>query len=301
MAQAAPRLLYGIDTIVPYRRSDGLPYGSLRVLGGFTGGIAGDLNMLHGGSAKWPWAVEGGKLTGELSMTVKEFHNMNWELFMGKAPTDTAAESAGSVTTLTDKKGTVVDGTTGVASVGLKSGSSADLKFAQYVVKTVSSTTVDVFIRSTIDRGRGTDLTIVDDDLKITASALTVPGTSGVVEIPNTGLELIGGSGTVDLVALGAAGDTATFSSRPPNSKSMDVTIGSTTDTFPAFGCLAYGKQLSEAGGEMVELDFFNVRGIGWPITLAEDAWAEAEIKMQAFYDATLDAVYSVRHVSPTE
>jgi len=297
MAESAPRLIYGIDSITLYNVTDGLPFGSMRVLGGFTGGIAGDLNELTGGSSKWPWGVEGGKLTGELSLTVKELLNMNLEIFMGKQPTDNAAEAAGSITALVDKKGTVIDATTGIASVGLKSGSSANVKFAKYVIKTVSATTVDVYLVNRVDVGRGTNLVIQDDLQKITASALTVPGTSGVVEIPNTGVEIIGGSGTIDLVALGAAGDTGTFNTQPINTKSMNVTIGSTTDTFPEFGCLASAKQLSN--GEMFEIDFVRCKGIGFPVTLTEAAWAEAEIKIKAFYNSTLDKVYDIRHVTP--
>lgn len=297
MAESAPRLIYGIDSITLYNTTTGLPYGSMRVLGGFSGGIAGDLNELHGGSSKWPWAVEGGKFTAELSLTVKELLNMNLQLFMGKAPTDNAAEAAGSVTALANKKGTVIDGTTGIASVDLKSGSSADLKFAKYVIKTVSATTVDVYLVNRVDVGRGTDLVIQDDLQKITASAITVPGSGAVVEIPGTGIDITGGSGTIDLVALGAAGDTGTFSTRPVNDKSMDVAVGSTTDTFPEFGCLASAKQLSN--GEMFEIDFVRCKGIGFPIALQEDAWAEAEIKIKAFYDATQDKVYDIRHVNP--
>ena len=44
MSESAPRLLYGIDSVTLYNTVSGLPYGSMRVLGGFSGTSSGDLN-----------------------------------------------------------------------------------------------------------------------------------------------------------------------------------------------------------------------------------------------------------------
>jgi len=298
MALSEPRILYGIHSFTPYSRTTQKPFGILKVLAGSSMALTGELVKLNGGSAKYAWAVEDGLIAAEVTLKPKEYPDFLFELFLGKAPTANAAETAGSTTTLTDKKGTVVDGTTGIASVDLKSGSSADLKFASYIIEVISTTTVDVFLQSDIDITRGTDAVYQNDLLKITASALTVPGTSATVEIPGTGIDITGGSGTVDLTTAGLVGDTAIFSTRPNNSKSMDVTIGSTSDLPPEFGALMIGQQ--RGNGEMMEIDAFKCKGVGLPLNMEENAFSEAEIKVEAFYDSVKDGVFAVRHVTPT-
>src|SRR3990167_2024840 len=291
MALTAPRTLYGIHSVTFYNRADGLPYGpQLRVLGSVSLSQTGELVKLIGGSSPFPWDVEDGAMSMEVSMTVREFPNFLWEVLMGKAPTDNAAEASASVTTITNKKGTsTVSATVGIASVAITT--AADVKFASYIVKVISATTVDVFEYSDVDNVRGTDLVVQTDLMKITASVLTVPGTSGTVAIPNTAITITGGSGSIAMTA----NDTATFSTRAANTDSMDVEVGALTDNPPEFGCFIVSQQ--RGNGEMFEIDLHRCRGIGFPLNFSEGAFNESEIKFEAFYDNTLEKVYTVRHV----
>ena len=291
MALSEPRVIYGIHSASPYSRTTGLPYGILRVVGGSSMALSGELIKLNGGSAKYAWAVEDGLISAEITLKPKEYPNFLFELFLGKAPTANAAETGASVTTLTDKNGTLVV-STGLASVGVKSGSETDVKFGNFVVVAASATTVDVYLQSDVDIARGTDGTYQNDALKITASPLTIT-TATAVEVPNFGVELTGGSGTIAMTTA----DTATFKSRPINTKSMDVVIGSTSDLPLEFGLIMIAQQ--RGNGEMFEIDAYKCKGVGLPIGLEENAYSEAEIKAEAFYDSTQDGVFAIRHVTP--
>ena len=291
MALSEPRVIYGIHSASPYSRTTGLPYGILRVVGGSSMSLTGELIKLNGGSAKYAWAVEDGLISAEITLKPKEYPNFLFELFLGKAPTANAAETGASVTTLTDKNGTLVV-STGLASVGVKSGSETDVKFGNFVVVAASATTVDVYLQSDVDIARGTDGTYQNDALKITASPLTI-STATAVEVPNFGVELTGGSGTIAMTTA----DTATFKSRPINTKSMDVVIGSTSDLPLEFGLIMIAQQ--RGNGEMFEIDAYKCKGVGLPIGLEENAYSEAEIKAEAFYDSTQDGVFAIRHVTP--
>jgi len=291
MALSEPRVIYGIHSASPYSRTTGLPYGILRVVGGSSMALSGELIKLNGGSAKYAWAVEDGLISAEITLKPKEYPNFLFELFLGKAPTANAAETGASVTTLTDKNGTLVV-STGLASVGVKSGSETDVKFGNFVVVAASATTVDVYLQSDVDIARGTDGTYQNDALKITASPLTI-STATAVEVPNFGVELTGGSGTIAMTTA----DTATFKSRPINTKSMDVVIGSTSDLPLEFGLIMIAQQ--RGNGEMFEIDAYKCKGVGLPIGLEENAYSEAEIKAEAFYDSTQDGVFAIRHVTP--
>jgi hypothetical protein len=293
MALSNPRIIYGVHSFTPYSRTTKLPYGTVLALGASSFSLEGELVSLTAGANKYPWAVEESTITAELSLTLKEYPDFLFELFLGKAPTANAAETSGSVTTLTDVYGGSVVAATGLASAGLKSGQSATVKFGYYVVKAASTTTVDVYAMSNVDAARGTDFDFQNDALKITASPLSIT-TGAAVEIPGTGIELTGGAGTIGMTT----GDTAVFQTRPVNSKSMDVTVGSTIDVFPEFGAICVAKQ--RGNGEMLELDIFRCKAVGLPIGLSENEFSEAEVKAQAYYDSSQSGVFKWRHVSPT-
>ncbi len=298
MGLSDPRSIFGVCSVSPYSRTDGLFYGELRVLENSSIASTGELISLQGGCNKFDWQVEVGSITSEMSLSFSEYPNFVFELFAGNPATSNSAEASGSVTALAAKLGTQIDATTGIDSIGIKTGSEADLKFGKYVIKTVSETTVDVYFSSDLDIGRGTDGEFQNDALKITASALTVPGSSAVVEIPNFGLEITGGSGTIALVALGAAGDTTTFEVRPPNTESMDVTVGQlSSQNFPEFGAIVMA---AKQDGGLFEIDALRCKAAGLPIGLSRNAFSPAEVTVKLMYDSVQDGVYKVRHVKPT-
>jgi len=298
MALSDPRGIFGVHSFSPYNVTSGDFYGTVKVLDSSNLVLSGETIDLTGGSNKYPWAVEDGLISSEMSLAFSQYEDFLFEIFMGKSPTSNAAEASGSVTALANKSGTVINATTGIASIGLKSGSSADLKFGKFIIEVISGTTVDVFLSSDADITRGTDGTYQNDLLKVTSSALTVPDTGGAVEIPGFGVEIIGGSGTVNLETAGAIGDTAGFSTRPVNTKSMDVTIGGTADTIPEFGAIIMAQ--SRGNGEMFEIDAFRCKAIGLPIGFTKKEWSSAEVTAKLIYDSTRNGVFSIRHVTPS-
>jgi len=299
MALSEPRSIFGVHSVSPYSRIDGLFYGTLRVLENSSLAVTAETIGLQGGTNRFDWAVEVGSMTSELSLSFSEYPNFVFELFAGNAPTSNSAEALGSATALTDKLGTVVDATTGIASVDIIAASEGDLKFGKYVIKTVSETTVDVYFSSDADIGRGTNGEFQNDALKITETPLTIADTGATVTIPSFGIEITSGSGTIALVALGAAGDTATFEVRPQNSGSMEVTIGQMSDqNFPEFGAIIMAAK--QSSGQMFEIDALKCKSGGLPVGFARNAYSPAEVTVKLMYDSVQDGVYKIRHVSPT-
>lgn len=292
-----PRIFFGVHSFTPYCRETGLPYGTALVIGQSGFSLSGELASLTGGSNKYPWAVEETNITAELSLSIKQYEDWMMQLFLGKKPTE-GTPGTGEVTTLTNKKGSVVDATSGIASVGVKAGSETDLKFTKYVVQVVDkdADTVDVYALSNIDFARGTDKQFENNLLKITATPLTITD-GAAVEVPGFGIELIGGT-TVNMATLGSEnGDTAIFDVLPGNTKSIKARFGGSSDNFPEFGAIVVGQQ--RGNGEMVELDIFRLKAVGMPLGFQEKAFSEGEITAQAFYDAEKNGVFDLRHVVP--
>lgn len=292
MALESRKIIYGVHSVTPYNPTTGLPLGdTAKVVGNLSINMSGDLIELNGGSQPFNWAVENGVISTETTLLLREYPNFIYEAFLGKAVTENAAETGGSVNTITNKNGTsLVDATTGVASIGVKSGSEADVKTGNYVVKAVTSTTVDVYALSDIDFKNGNELSYVDNTLKITATPLTITA-STAVEIPNTGLELTGGSGTIGMTA----DDTAVFKSRAINTGSQSVAIGDANFSLPEIGLFCVAQKAGD--NTIYTIDLFRCKGAGAPIAFAEKAFSEAEIPIRAFYDADRGAVMDIERV----
>lgn len=295
MALSAPRNIFGVHSACPYSRTDLTPYGILKVLGGSSLSLQASLIKLNGGSNPYPWAVERGPIAAELNLKVKEYPNFLIQLFLGKSPTLNAAEAGGSVTALANFYGTsCFQATTGIASVlVIPSTGAADFKFGKYMVKVATSTTVDVYAMSDVDFARGSNVAAYTGDaLKIQAGITITASTAS--NITSIGAKLTGGSGTIGMTV----GDTAYFNIRPINTSSTDVNIGASGDTNAEFGCLVMAQKRSN--GEMFEIDLVRCLAGGMPLGFEEFKWSEGDIKVEAFYDSSLNKVMSIRHVIPT-
>lgn len=296
MALSNPRIFFGVSSFTAYNRDSGLPYGTSLVLANSSFSLSGELVSLTGGSNRYNWAVEESNITAELSITFRQYEDWMMELFLGKAPTAGTPSATGTVGAIANKKGTsVVNASTGIASVAAISGSEADLKFTKYVVKAASATTVDIYAYSNTDFGRGTDKVFENDELKITTSPITVPDSGATVDFTGYGIEITGGSGTVAFTA----GDTAVFEVLPADEKSVSAVFGGSTDSFPEFGAVIMGQKRGNGGGEMVEIDVYRCKAVGLPMNFAEKAFSEAEITAQAYYDSEQGGVFKLRHVTP--
>jgi len=291
MALSEDRIVYGIHSIAPYRRSDRTPYGILKVLGGGTISLSSEFEDLFGGSNKFAWASEPKTITSEFTATVKSMPDFLFELFLGASVSTTAASATGSVlTAVTNKLGTSVqDATTGIASVAIAT--AADAKHGVYVVVATGADTVDIFHYTDIDHLVGSDLSYQDDALKITASAITVPGTGGTVAIPNTGLELTGGSGSIAFVTS----DTAFFIIAKPHAGVSEITVGESGATFPLHGLDLLAAKRSN--GDLFEIEAFSAIGAGMPISLEETVFAIPELTTKLLYDTPENAVFKIRAV----
>ena len=294
MSLSDPRIIYGVHSISPYSRTSGLGYGILKVIGSANIALTSSLEQLYAGSNKYAWAAENKTVATDLTCKVKAYPGFLFALFLGSTVTDVGVDTAGTVSTLANKlNATVMSATTGIASVSVKAAQKANLKFGKYVLKGLSASTVGVYLLSDIDITRGTDAVYTDDTLALTLASVSI--TTGVgTDIDSLGLTLTGGSGTI---AIGV-GDTATFEVLPPSTKSSSIVVGKSTDTFPAFGALMLSQK--RATGEMFEIDAHNCVGGGLPINMEENAFSQPELKMTCLYDASLDRVFSIRHILPS-
>lgn len=293
MGLSAPRILFGVHSISPYSRTDKLPYGILKVVGSCNVSLQSKIDQLFGGSSKFSWAAEASTISTDIAAKVKAYPGFLFTLFLGGTVTDNVAEAAASVTALTNFKGTSCQkATTGIASVAVHSGTETTVIFSKFLVKVVGPTTVDVYAYSDQDFSRST--AAYSTDLLKIATALTVTTGAALTNIPGTGIDLVGGAGTIGMTT----GDTATFSTRPINSGSSDIVIGSSTTSMPAFGAIMLAQKRVNA--EMFEIEAYNVVAAGLPISLSEMAFSETELKMTCLYDSAQNAVMTVRAVIPT-
>lgn len=294
MALSDPRIVYGIHSITPRNRTTGLPYGILKVIGSANLSLNSDIEQLYAGSNKFAWAAENKTVASELTAKVKAYPGFLFELFLGATVTDAGADAAGTVSALTNKKGTSLQSaTTGISAIAVKAAQKANLKFGKYLLKVLTSTTVGLFALSDIDSKRGTDIEFTNDTLLVTLTIATIT-TGGTIAMDAVGLELTGGSGAIAMVV----DDTASFEVLPPSSKSSNIVVGGSADTFPAFSALLLAQK--RATGEMFEIDAHNCVGGGLPINLEETAFSQPELKMTCLYDSALDRVFTIRSIFPT-
>jgi len=294
MTLTTHKSVFGIHSVCAYNPESLVPYGIAKVIGSLTLNLTGENIPLNGGSSLYPFAVEKGVIETTGSLSIREVADWMHEAFQGSAATINSAETGGATTTMVNANGTsLLNATTGIASVGVKSGSEADVKSGMFMVKVVSSTTVDVYAMTDVDFLRGTDLIYQNDALKITASALTV-ATGAAVTIPNLGLELTGGSGTIGMTI----GDTAWFDARSINTGSADVTVGATGETIPDVGLMCAAQK--KGNGEVFFLDIMRASASGFPYNFAEKAWMEGEVPFTAYRDSIRNGVYRFMHVDGT-
>lgn len=290
MAQSQPHTLFGIHSMTAYNINTGIPFGQANVLG--AGGITseGELLPLTGGSNRYPWIVERGLITAEITMTIKEVPDFLFETLLGKKIIDTGAKPGGEIdaTKYNNRNGSSVkDATTGVASIVISN--AGNLKFSTYVIEAVSATTLNVYGLTDLDFGKGAAKQYIDDSLKLNAAPLTLSN-GGALNIAGFGFDLVGGTSVAMIV-----GDTAVFEVVSESLGSREVVIGSTTERFIDFGLLLAATR--SGSGEMTYFDCYRVAGAGFPFNLTAVENNESEITMQMFRDVARDGIYSYRNI----
>lgn len=288
MGLSANRIVYGIHSMAPYRRTDGLPYGIFKVLGGGTISFAAETEKLFGGSNKFAWASESKTIDSTFTSTVKSMPDFLFELYLGATATQTAAAALGTIVdAAANKKGTTVMSAAGLASVLIKAGSESDLKDGSYVIVAASATTIDVYMMTDIAFDKGTDISYEDDLLKITTAPITIVAATPA-DIPNTGLEVTGGAGAIAMTV----GDTATFKVAAAHGGVSEIIIGKNTTNFPQHGIVALSAK--RADQSLFEIEMYKAVGTGFPIALEETVFSIPELTVDLLYDECENAIAKI-------
>lgn len=288
-----PRLFFGVHSVAFYSRLDGTFYGILKVLQSSSLQLSGTLVPLKGGSNKWPWAVEEGPISSQLNLKFSQYEDFVYQLFGGATPTEGGADALGAASTLTNVFGSSCkQSTTGVASVSVITGSEGDLKYGKYVLKVITTTTVQVYCSTDADFGAGTAKQYASDILALSATNFTITSGADTV-LTGFGLKLTGGSGAIAMTV----GDTASFEVKPKNTANSILLLGAVESVFPEFGAMVYGKKRN---GELVEVDCPRVKGEGVPLNFDEDKWSQADVKAMVMFDAVLNYAARIRTVIRT-
>jgi len=293
MALSDPRIIYGIHSISPYSRTDGMPFGILKVVGSANLALSSDLEQLFAGSNKYAWAAENKTVSTELSAKVKAYPGFLFSLFLGSSVTDVGVDSSGTISVAANKLGTSMIAATGILTpIVIPTTGAANLKFGKYVIKATGAAAFKVYLLSDIDAARGTDSVYVDDTLEV--ATITGVATGANSDSATLGLRFTGGGSATAFIT----GNTATFEVLPPSTKSSSIVVGKSTDTFPSFGALLLSQKRSN--GEMFEIDAHNCIGGGLPMSMEENAFSQPELKMTCLYDSSLDRVFTIRHILPS-
>lgn len=284
---------FGIHSVSAVNRSTNLPYGMAAIVGDGSFSLEASSVDNRGGSSLFPRATEITEIDSTVTFNLRSWPDWVWTVFFGATVTTTAASaSTGTVGTITNEKGTsVADASTGIATATLKSGEAANLKSNYYWVVPVTTTTVDVYAASNFQFTRGTDLFYDSDVLKITTSPLTI-ATSAAVEIPGTGVELTGGSGTIGMTV----DDVAFFEVAVPHNGISDIAIGSSGIVFPEHELIIFGKQ--RGSGEIASVRCYKAQAVsGGTFPFSQADFAASDITVKLLLDTSRNKIADMRFI----
>jgi hypothetical protein len=285
MALKNPRALFGVHQFSPYSRSTGEFFGTVKCLTGSSMSLSGEQVKLEGGSNKYSWATESGKITAEVTIKMREYPAFVFELFFGKAATESFTASPGEVVGLANIKGeSILDAVSSVAVTGAQS-----LKFGKYILKAIDSDTLAVHVSTDIDFSKGQAAEYTAQDLKVAEINVV----SGDNAIPGFGIKLVASSPSF------VAGDTAEFTVLPGYSEKLEVTIGGIGETTPEFGAVIMGEKRGD--GSIVAIDAFRLKAAGgMPMGFEQGAFSESEVKLEAMYDSAKNGVFKFLSIKET-
>lgn len=277
MALKNPRALFGVHQFSPYSRISGEFLGTIKCLSGSSMSLSGEQVKLEGGSNKYSWATESGMITAEMTVRFKEYPAFVFELFFGKAASETFTPSAGEVIGLQNIKGSsILDAVSAVSIVGAQ-----NLKFGKYVLKAIDAETLAVHVSTDIDFGKGQAADYSGQDLKV-AEINIVAGDNAV---PAFGIKLVASSPSF------VAGDTAEFTVLPGYSEKLEVVVGGLGEVTPEFGAIVMGEKRGD--GSIVAIDAFRLKAAGgMPIGFEQGAFSESEVTLEAMYDSEKNGVF---------
>lgn len=289
------RYSFGIHSVGAVNRSTGKPYGMIATVGDASINVEASSVDLRGGSVLAARATEQTEVDYNATYNARSWPDWMFTVNFGATVTTTGASASdGTVSALVNYLNTTVfDATTGIATATLKAGEAASLKFNHYIVIAASATTVDVYTTSNFDFTRGDDLFFDDDTLKITTSPLTiVDAGASPVEIPGTGVEFTGGSGTVAMVA----GDVAVFEVAPPHNGISDIQMGALGTLPPEHELWFFGKK--RASGESMSVRCLKAQVVsGGSIPMSLSDFAATDFTVKLLFDDTFGRVFDIRYL----
>jgi hypothetical protein len=266
-------------------------WGIAKILGSAEADLKQELIPLEGGSSVVPWAAAPGRAAGEITLPIRQYDKQILRFFKpwisGSEVEDTDGESGGSVTTIINAQGTsLVDATTGVASIAVDSATAADLAIGNYKIVATGAATVDIYV----DTDATGKVEYQDSDLKINDTAITIPGTGGTVVYQ--GIEFTGGSGSIALTT----GDVATFSVNPISTYLLDSYFGKTGACSREFELTIYSECV---GGRIRQVTYPRcIASASTPITMLENEWASMEVTIQVLQPSTVDYVAASKYIN---
>lgn len=264
--------------------------GMLKIISESNPDLGQETISLQGGSSPYPWDSAPGYATGELAITLKQYDLQALKYFGGvntvsaNYTEDSDGEASGYASALENVVGTsVFNATTGLASVAITTLASA--RFGEYLIKATADDDFDVYLDNDLDG----DI-FINDLLKITNSPLAIGDTSATVAIPNTGLTITGGSGTVNMTP----GDIARFNIRPANDYFAEYKGGGSGTSLPEFGLKIY---LEKQGDKYRELYLPRVRSSGIKPSHSEKEFSTLESTLTVLFDSVKGYAYRYQWV----
>lgn len=280
---------FGVKGLIFYNRTTLKPVGVFRVISevNFTGERPQEL--LEGGHHNGPWAAESGVPANTLTATLMQFPDFAYtELENATKTVTTGEDTSGDIGTITNKNGTsVVNATTGIASVSITSGEAADLPVGKVVAVAASATTVDLYLLGDTASGA----LPVTNELTLIQAGVTIADSGATVEISGYGITITSGSGTVALTT----GDTAYFTVRPANSETTEIVLGDASDV-KNVGCILVYPKTSDKRHSIV--DFPKVAVSGLALAASTRAYAEFEMNATPLYDSDESALFKETRVT---
>jgi hypothetical protein len=282
--------LFGFDSVIFCDITTKVPVAMLRILNSMEfGRNRGSMVPLKGGSFPGAVALESGDPENPLALEVREYPNVAFAAFENANITDNAAEVSGNFGALTNSKGvSVFDATTGIASVAENVVNKNNIPFGRLVYVGVGADTVDIYAPAKLV-GTGN----FSDKLAKVASAVIIPGTGGTVDVPDLGITITGGSGSIAFVV----DDAAYQDVRGVNNGNSIIEVGNINESLTEYLMFAFFPKM--ANGSFLYTEFHRVAMTsGIPIMGTYREWStytlEGEVLADTCNGGRLHTTYKV-------
>lgn len=287
-----PRTVFGAHSMSAENRTTGIPYGIIKTIAEASAQMKRDSIDLFAGSNPIAWDSMDGKMSSELTLTIKEFKPFLYDL-AGYTKTTMASHTTGKIVGTTTGTTAILpspkysaatntfDGTNGV-TIAITSGSVADLKDGKYVLVATAAQAFDIYCLTDVYFGEGQSVTYTNDALKIGSISGALSTASALAKY---GIEFTKAGTTLAL----AAGDTATFEILAPHLESYEYSLGDKPSPIE-FGMYLYSQK---KGTDEYVVDYFpRVILSGIPAGIKENEWINLPLTAKILYDETLGYSY---------